>query len=456
MVCGMSTPFVSLVIPVLDDTEALARVLPAIETCSAVEILVVSGRPPDARLTALTDLRNDVRLLSSAPGRGRQMNAGACDARGRWLLFLHADSRLPSAWLDELHRADQDPSIVGGSFRFRLDALAWQARLIERGVRLRVRWFGLAYGDQGLFVRREVFLAIGGYREWPLMEDVDLVRRLGRAGRLYHSARPLVTSARRWERDGWWRRSAHNLALQALFFAGVSPAWLAHRYGQPLARRAVRVALVMMARAPSDARGKTRLTRELGGDHVGLKRALLLDTIDAVRQVQHADLFLAFEPPEAAGEIGSLTGGAAQLLAQRGDTLGERMHHAFASLFARGYSSVVMVGSDLPTLPPAYVVQAFTRLRDGSVVIGPAVDGGYYLIGLRAPSPALFTSIPWSTRDALSTTLAAAEREGLPVSLTPEWYDVDDRDDLRRLMNEPAGGERTRSWVAAHPDVMSV
>ncbi|HEY6360144.1 MAG TPA: hypothetical protein VIX63_03530, partial [Vicinamibacterales bacterium] len=121
---------------------------------------------------------------------------------------------------------------VGGWFRFALDDAAWQARVIERGVAWRVRLFGLPYGDQGLFVRRDTFRTLGGFRELPLMEDVEFVRRLGRAGRPFELPLPLVTSSRRWRRDGWWRRSARNLAILACYLAGVSPARLARWYSR--------------------------------------------------------------------------------------------------------------------------------------------------------------------------------------------------------------------------------
>jgi rSAM/selenodomain-associated transferase 2/rSAM/selenodomain-associated transferase 1 len=452
----MSEPFVSIVVPVLGDAASFAHLLTTLHVRRDVEIIVVNGGPPDSRLDALTDLRTDIRLVSSSSGRGRQMNAGAVSARGRWLLFLHADTRLPSEWIDEVRRADEDPAVAGGSFRFRLDSTAYQARLIERGVRLRVRWFGLAYGDQALFVRREAFHAIGGYREWPLMEDVDLVRRLRRVGRLYHSAFPAVTSARRWERDGWWRRSAENVILQLLFFVGVSPAPLARRYLRSTNPRTKGEAVVIMARAPSDTRGKSRLTGGLPGDGVELRRAILLDTLDCVAPVHRADLFVAFEPADALLEILALTSGTAQLFAQRGDILGDRMRSVFADLFGRGYTSVVMIGSDVPTLPAAYVEQAFTRLCEQrrAVVIGPATDGGYYLIGLGAPHAELFESIPWSTPDVLAATVKVARGAGMVVSLTPEWYDVDEPEDARPLMNEIMGGERTRSWIARHPGFM--
>jgi hypothetical protein len=129
--------------------------------------------------------------------------------------------------------------VVGGSFRFALRSARPVARVFERGVALRVRWLGLPYGDQGIFVRRDVFERLGGYRPLPLMEDVELVRRLGACGRLRHLDTPVAVSARRWERDGWLWRSTCNMALVALYFCGVDPARLARRYyGAPPPGRA--------------------------------------------------------------------------------------------------------------------------------------------------------------------------------------------------------------------------
>ena len=449
----MASHELSVVIPVLNDNEALQRLLATIRPDPRVDIVVVNGGAPDDRLTAICR-RADVRLVPSAPGRGRQMNVGASASTGRWVVFLHADTQLPSEWIDEVRRADAVPGVVGGSFRFRLDSGAWQARLIERAVERRVRWLDLAYGDQALFVRRDVFGAINGYREWPLMEDVDFVRRLRRAGKLYHSTQPVLTSARRWERDGWWQRSAKNMLLQGLFFAGVSPERLAGWYSRP-ARGSIREALVVMARVPSRGRGKSRLTRDLGGDHLELRRALLLDTLDVARGVAGVDLFIAFEPAESIGEMRALLSVSAQLFPQQGDTLGDRMRNAFARLFEAGYSTVVMIGSDLPSLPTCHVEQAFQYLRDrpDALVIGPASDGGYYLIGMRRLCPALFTSIPWSTAEVLRTTLSIAESGGLPVSFVSPWDDVDTIDDLRRVLRDHDGAARTRAWAIAHPDV---
>ncbi len=219
----------SIIIPVLDDFEALRTLLAMLPAAPAQEVIVVDGGC-DKELDTLTQARPDVRIVHTATGRACQMNAGASVAAGRWLLFLHADSQLAPDWRLVIDTADRDASIAGGWYRLRLDATVWQARVIERLAQLRVALFGLAYGDQGIFVRRSVFASLGGYREMPLMEDVDFVRRLAAAGTLLRSSLVIRASPRRWLRDGWFRRSTRNLTLLVLYLAGVSPARLARWY----------------------------------------------------------------------------------------------------------------------------------------------------------------------------------------------------------------------------------
>jgi rSAM/selenodomain-associated transferase 2 len=222
------TPLVSVIVPVLADRDAACQLIPQIPVDFRVEIIVAEAGT-ESGLESLSRGRPDITVIHTQQGRGRQMNAAAGLARGEWLLFLHADSRLPTDWLD-LFQSTYVQEVVGGWFRFALDDRAWQARLIERGVACRVRFFKLPYGDQGLFVRREAFAALGGYREIALMEDVEFVRRLVNAGRVVEIPRTITTSARRWRRDGWFRRSARNLTLLSLYFCGVPPRILARWY----------------------------------------------------------------------------------------------------------------------------------------------------------------------------------------------------------------------------------
>jgi rSAM/selenodomain-associated transferase 2 len=219
---------VSVVIPILADRNTARQLIARIPADLRAEIIIAeAGSEPG--LEMLSHGRPDVTVLHTQQGRGRQMNAGAGLARGEWLLFLHADSQLPSDWLD-LFQSHYVRDAVGGWFQFALDDPAWQARTLERAVAWRVRFLRLPYGDQGLFVRRSTFAALGGYRDIELMEDVDFVRRLVAAGQVVEMPSAIVTSSRRWRRDGWFRRSARNVTLLGLYFCGVSPRVLAKWY----------------------------------------------------------------------------------------------------------------------------------------------------------------------------------------------------------------------------------
>ena len=212
-------------------------------------------------------------------------------------------------------------------------------------------------------------------------------------------------------------------------------------------------AVVVMARSPhGGAAPKTRLADavEHEADRRRLYAAFLRDTIDGCRAVPEAALRVAYTPDGGAGGLDALGVRRDELLSQRGADLGARERAAFVDLFAAGFRKVVMVGSDLPTLPAGHIRQALEQVAPGTAVLGPSEDGGYYLLALAAPEtdaplPDLFSGIRWSTASALEDTLAAARRAGLRVALVPRWRDVDDAGGLARLRADlaaPAGRER--------------
>ena len=446
---------VSIVIPVWQDRDALADLLAIAPSDSQVETIVVVSRDEASRYAELHTRFQSVHWVTAPRGRGAQMDAGAAVARGRWLLFLHADSRLPADWRDVIVEADRRPPVVGGAFRLALESRDWRARVLEFAVRLRVAVFRLPYGDQALFVRRSVFDAIGGFRGLPLMEDVDMVRRLKTQGRLHVARSAVTTAGRRWERHGWIRHSYRNVMRLGRYMAGADPEVLAREYyGRKPA------AILIMARAPWSG-GKTRLHVD-GPAHGVLRTALLEDTLDVVRLVPAADSIIACEPADEVSGMRQLAGSECEVIGQRGASLGERLIHAFDSAFRRGYRSVIVIGSVIPDLPDRIVRSALASLSDGSdqVVLGPARDGGYYLVGLNRLHRHLFRGIDWSTGHVLRQTLGRAAELDLPILRLEEWSDVDDLGDLDTFAQSGLSAARTREWVkrnrraaSAHPEM---
>jgi rSAM/selenodomain-associated transferase 2 len=216
----------SVIIPTLNAAATLPATLAALGE-GADDIVVVDGGSEDATVALAT--AGGARVIAAGRGRGVQLAAGIASARRDWLLLLHADTRLDPGWAEVAREFMAEGADKAGYFRFALDSAAPQARRLERLVAWRSRALGLPYGDQGLLLRRDLLDAVGGVRALPLMEDVDLVRRVGRA-RLVALVPAATTSAMRWEREGWTRRSARNLCCLALYFAGVPPAWIALLY----------------------------------------------------------------------------------------------------------------------------------------------------------------------------------------------------------------------------------
>lgn len=219
----------SVVIPTLNADRSLARslatIVPGAVAGLVKDVVVVDGGSTDETTSVAEDAGCNV--VHSRKGRGLQLAEGARCARGDWLLFLHADTELEAGWEREVQEFIDTAMAEGdikraACFRFKLNAIGMKARWIERSVALRCAIFALPYGDQGLVVSRRLYDETGGYAQIPLMEDVDLVGRIGRRRMtfLHHVA---LTSAERYARDGFFARAARNILCLTLFYLRVPP-----------------------------------------------------------------------------------------------------------------------------------------------------------------------------------------------------------------------------------------
>jgi len=228
---------VSVIIPALDEASSILETLRSARAAGADEVIVADGGSGDGTREAAQGVADAV--IVASPGRARQMNAGAKVSTGDALLFLHADTLLPPGSIASVRGALAREDIAGGGFRVRLgisgDAPFAQRTLLRitgRMINVRSRLFRSLTGDQAIFLRRELFDRIGGYPEIPLMEDVELSRKMNRSGRTVLLPARVVTSARRWETHGTARTILRMWSLRIAYRLGMPPERCAERYGR--------------------------------------------------------------------------------------------------------------------------------------------------------------------------------------------------------------------------------
>jgi rSAM/selenodomain-associated transferase 2 len=238
---------ITVVIPTLDAEQTLPATLGALVTAAVDglvrEVIVVDGGSRDSTRRIAEEMGATV--LTTGSGRGAQLAAGAAAAHMPWLLFLHADTVLQAGWEREVWEVmrgiDNSPERpMAAAFRFGLDDRGFAPRWLELMVRLRSQLLAMPYGDQSLLIRKSLYDAIGGYKSLPLMEDVDIVRRLGRR-RLTILRTVALTSARRYRQDGYLARTIRNQMCLLLYFAGMPVERVARLYGgkSPAERRQI-------------------------------------------------------------------------------------------------------------------------------------------------------------------------------------------------------------------------
>ncbi|MEO0559655.1 MAG: TIGR04283 family arsenosugar biosynthesis glycosyltransferase [Bacteroidota bacterium] len=227
----------SVIVPTLNEADRIeSTLLSLLGGADPIEVIVADGGSTDDTAPRVLATMPTATVLDAPRGRARQMNAGAAHASGEILLFLHADTRLPGGALADIRTAMSDSATAGGCFRTTFDDTRsawmklWQARMW-------MRWHRFAFGDRGLFMRRSVFDAVGGFPDQPIFEDLDMVRAIRQHGRFHFLDTAVVTSARRYQRHGALRQQLRNVALWLGWSVGISPTRLKRFYPDSRAER---------------------------------------------------------------------------------------------------------------------------------------------------------------------------------------------------------------------------
>ena len=224
-----SLPGISIVIPVINEEDAIGRALESTQGAKGmVERIVIDGGSHDGTVRKAHDL--GARVIESTAGRSQQMNEGARAAKGDTLLFLHADTRLPPGYENHIHRILGRDGTVAGAFQLSIDDPFHGLRLIERLANFRSVRMGMPYGDQAIFLAKETFFRVGGFPEIPIMEDFELMRRLRRQGRIEIAPAPVLTSAQRYHEVGFFKTTLINQGIILAYLFGSSPERLSNWY----------------------------------------------------------------------------------------------------------------------------------------------------------------------------------------------------------------------------------
>lgn len=217
----VTTGKISIIIPTLNESKNIKATLDSTQAARNVEVIVVDGGSEDNTIDIAESL--GVKVIAGYQNRACQMNAGAMNATGDILLFLHADTLLPVNFDAMIRNALQQPQIVAGAFALRINSPQAGLRLVEWGVKWRSKWLQMPYGDQGIFITKEKFHDVGGFPELPIMEDFELIRHLKTAGKIAFVPVPVITSPRRWLKKGILQTTLINQFVIIAYFLGVSP-----------------------------------------------------------------------------------------------------------------------------------------------------------------------------------------------------------------------------------------
>lgn len=422
-----AAPPLSVIVPCLNEAAGIATMLGALQPLRArgAEIIVADGGSHDNTVALATPLAD--RVVRAPRGRAAQMNSGAALARGSVLLFLHADCTLPPGADRLIVDGLAARASAWGRFDVRLQGRHALLPVIAALMNLRSRLSGIATGDQGIFVSRECFDAVGGYAAIPLMEDIDLSRRLKARGAPLCLRARLTASARRWEQHGVLRTILLMWRLRLAYSFGTDPAVLARRYG---GTPATGTGIAVFAKAPVPGLAKTRLIPLLGAAGAAQLQQQLTARALATAQAAATGPVTLWCAPDASHPL--LRALWPVRASQCAGDLGARLHAAAQAMLAT-HHRVIIIGTDCPALTADDLRGVSRALADHDAVITPAEDGGYVLIALRRTDPQLFADVPWGSESVMAATRRNLAALGWRWMEMPVSWDVDRAADFARL-----------------------
>jgi rSAM/selenodomain-associated transferase 2/rSAM/selenodomain-associated transferase 1 len=442
----------SVIIPTLNEAEAIGACIAHINNGqSNVEIIVVDGGSSDATIAVAESA--GVKVIHTGPCRGLQCNYGAAAATGEILIFLHADTILPNGAFDQLSEIFSNDEVKIGNFGIVFDTKHWFLRLLSFLSRFDMGLF--RFGDQGIVIRKSFFDRLGGFPNWTLFEDFQLIRAARKETRIHRFSISVVTSARRFVKNGIIRQQIKNVYFTIQYLLGVPPWRLAEKYYGN--RRKSDKNLVVFLRFPSNGEVKTRLARTIGNEMATrFYRECAEHLFREVEELpQDIVRHIYYTPRNAGKSVERWAGRDYYYQAQANGNLGKRLETIFHDQFKKGFKKVMIIATDVPDITVTDIKEAFNAMGEADLVIGPSFDGGYYLIGMKELHPSLFDGIAWSTNIVYDQTLAIAAESGLRVHNLRTLDDIDTEEDLHRWRKRSLPANDNYTGSIKHIQVVS-
>ncbi len=437
----------SVIIPTLNEAETIGACISSIVSeQSNAEIIVVDGGSSDD--TAVIAETAGATVLHTEPCRGLQCNLGAATAAGEIIVFLHADTILPRDAFNYLSEIFSKDEVKIGNFGIVFDTKHWFLRLLSFLANFDMGLF--RFGDQGIVIRKSLFDDLGGFPNWMLFEDFELIRAARKQTRVYRFPVSVVTSARRFVKNGIIRQQIKNVYYTIQYMLGVSPWRLAEKYyGNSLKFER---SLVIFLRYPSEGEVKTRLARTIGKE---MATQFYRDCIEHLfKEVENLPTDIVrniyYTPRSAGKRVRRWAGRSFRFKPQVNGVLGEKLKTIFRDQFEKGFKKVIITATDVPDLTVDDIEEAFSALKEADLVIGPSFDGGYYLIGMNELYPSLFDGVAWSTDAVYDQTVSSAGELGLRVHNLRILDDIDTEDDLRRWQRKSVPVNNDYAGIMKH------
>jgi len=422
----------SVIIPTLNEEYSIGKCIENVQhTLPGAEIIVSDGFSADQ--TVKIALSYNIIVIQDSKNRGAQLNSGAKKATGEVLLFLHADTILPENAYELVEEYFYHPLTKIATFSLSFDVDFPYLKFYSKFSKYDSLF--TKFGDNCIVVARKFFDEVGPFPDWPIFEDVLFLRKARKFTPVHTFPAPVITSARRFLRNGLIKTQLRNFSYIMLYLLGFSPRYLYKRYNKM--KHYNDQAVIIFSKYPVEGKVKTRIAKTLGNNFaVKFYKMCAEHTFRQVKKVTGKNIrtYLFYTEEAEKEKIKTWTNHKFLLMLQRGNSLGEKMLNAFRNVFEHGAIKVLIIGTDLPDISAKIINDALEDLENFDTVIGPSSDGGYYLLGMKEFYPEIFKDINWSTSEVFEKTLEQITNLDIAVKILPELSDIDTEEDLKEWL----------------------